>query len=600
MSIPRTPPPPRPTGGRGPSTKPKRQPKPELEPEDSRHPELGESPTILRVAATQDDRTTDQEPPASTIFDEPSKNPYLPQTNPEPLTERGPLPDTKADAEAKYTSHLDTRATVLFESPPRLPRKLESPPPKDEPISPVWPSPSWRATLLPKEPPTDEELFLIKDKMTKEWGRVWTDLQQAMGPEKAERFRTDVLETIGGANQENTIPPYQPRTFVNIGPIPPNPYARHTPAPSYRSPTPFLGPPKKPTPFPNPPPGPPPGAGGPPGGGVPRGGPPGGRPPGGGPGRPAVAGAGRRAAFRRGFWDITQGAWTASLTPGAGPNGSPKIATPEKYDGVSKGAKAEEFIAKCESYFRFKAHLFNDDADLIAWAVLLLSDRAWSWVQPILTNGNDIRAQNWAAFVYAFDLNFGEHDTEGRSKQKIHELKQTRSAADYTSEFNNLAVRIQWNDQALIDQYKRGLKTEIMKAGAIVPWPNTLPEVQERAVYMDDELFKARWLEGRAPNAPPQTRRPFATRLPANRTQTQTQATTTTNRQWQPRNKNPITDAQKKERRKKGLCLYCGKGGHFARNCPNKTNISTTQIQEESPPEDETNLDPFEEGKDEA
>ncbi|KAG9017550.1 hypothetical protein FRB90_000801, partial [Tulasnella sp. 427] len=246
--------------------------------------------------------------------------------------------------------------------------------------------------------------------------------------------------------------------------------------------------------------------------------------------RAAGTGAARRATFRRVFWDIAQGAWTYSLTPGTGPNDLPKVATPEKYDGVLKGPKAEEFIAKCETYFRFKAHNFNDNTELVAWATQFLSDRAWSWVQPILNNGNDEQAQNWAAFQQAFDLNFGEHDTEGKSEQRIHELKQTRSAADYTSKFNNLAVWIQWNDQALIDQYKRGLKTEIMKAGTIVTWPNTLQEVQERAVYMDDELFKAKQLEGRTPNAPQPQRRPFAMRVPNNPVQTQTQIAPPTNK----------------------------------------------------------------------
>ncbi|KAG9010279.1 hypothetical protein FRB90_007866, partial [Tulasnella sp. 427] len=217
----------RPAGGRTPSTAPVRQSEKtdDPEPEDSHHPELGKSPTIPPVG---------QERPTSPDFDGPPRNPYMPPTNP------GPLPDTKTDAEASYRYNPDTRATVSFESPNRLSKKLESPTPKDKPISPIWPSPPWRARSLPKEPPTDEELLAIKDKMTKEWEKEWTDIQQAMGPEKAERFRNDMLEAIGGTTRGNTIPPYQPRTFANIGYIPPNPYARHTPAPSYRSPTPFL------------------------------------------------------------------------------------------------------------------------------------------------------------------------------------------------------------------------------------------------------------------------------------------------------------------------------------------------------------------------
>ncbi|KAG9017549.1 hypothetical protein FRB90_000800 [Tulasnella sp. 427] len=161
MSVTRTPPPTQPSGGRapGPATRSNRQPQPasEPEPEDSQHPELGESPTILRVGTAQGGQLMTEETPASPDFDAPPRNPYLP---PRPPIVSGPLPNTKAEAEATYSSHPGERATVSFESPPQLPKK--------EPESASEKSSSRSQSPIPEQPPTEQELLEIKDKMHRE------------------------------------------------------------------------------------------------------------------------------------------------------------------------------------------------------------------------------------------------------------------------------------------------------------------------------------------------------------------------------------------------------------------------------------------------
>ncbi|KAG8973451.1 hypothetical protein FRB90_009925, partial [Tulasnella sp. 427] len=77
MSIPRTPPTTRPSGGRapGPATRSNRQPPPviEPEPEDSQHPELGESPTPIRVTTAEE--LLSEEPPVGPDSVETPNNP---------------------------------------------------------------------------------------------------------------------------------------------------------------------------------------------------------------------------------------------------------------------------------------------------------------------------------------------------------------------------------------------------------------------------------------------------------------------------------------------------------------------------------------------
>jgi len=44
------------------------------------------------------------------------------------------------------------------------------------------------------------------------------------------------------------------------------------------------------------------------------------------------------------------------------------------------------------------------------------------------------------------------------AEQKIQQLRQTQSAADYTTLFQQYQVVIDWDDNALMRMYKQGLK----------------------------------------------------------------------------------------------------------------------------------------------
>ena len=73
----------------------------------------------------------------------------------------------------------------------------------------------------------------------------------------------------------------------------------------------------------------------------------------------------------------------------------------------------------------------------------------------------------------------------------IQHIKQQRSAAEYTTQFKQYSVLTDWDDNALIVMYRRGLK-ENMKDEITFNRQavDTLDKLITQAINIDDKLFK--------------------------------------------------------------------------------------------------------------
>ena len=73
----------------------------------------------------------------------------------------------------------------------------------------------------------------------------------------------------------------------------------------------------------------------------------------------------------------------------------------------------------------------------------------------------------------------------------IQHIKQRHSAAEYTTQFKQYSVLTDWDDNALMVTYRRGLKEnmkdEITFDGRAV---DTLDELIAQAINIDDKLFE--------------------------------------------------------------------------------------------------------------
>lgn len=294
--------------------------------------------------------------------------------------------------------------------------------------------------------------------------------------------------------------------------------------------------------------------------------------------------------------DIAMDTPTDSQTGGTTVRGN----KPDLYHG--ERSKLETWLLQVDRYFHLQGDKIEDNDKVVLASTYFRGD-AEKWANPILrrymddsitdTENVDL-VENWDAFKTKMREIFSPFKESVIAEQKIQILKQTQSAADYTTKFQQYQTVINWDDTALMRMYKQGLKPavrmELMRSGSSV---NTLEELMAEAIRLDNELYELK-LEERLyqqgtrdhgnTNARPKgqqsrrsypnqgRQRSYTPRLPGVYT-----------RGYEPmhldilnKGNGPSKEYKKKphDRNKKITCYGCGKEGHMARDCRNKNKVT--------------------------
>ena len=257
----------------------------------------------------------------------------------------------------------------------------------------------------------------------------------------------------------------------------------------------------------------------------------------------------------------------------------PKIALPEKFDGSR--SKFRGFLNQIRLIIQLHPHRYPDDSTQVGLIGSLLIGTALAWLAPLIES-NDAILRNFPVFVHEFEATFGEADKAQVAANKIRLLVQgNRAASTYASEFRQLSCDLAWNDEALISQFRTGLRSDVKDLLLTLPDPDTLTEAIAQAVRCDNRLFERR-SEGRIQrnnqvahypyNGSAQPRTPAPIPLGPMPMEVDTLSTN------QPRA--PLTEAEKHRRRSNHLCLYCGQPGHIARTCPAKVTPARANVRQ--------------------
>ena len=88
---------------------------------------------------------------------------------------------------------------------------------------------------------------------------------------------------------------------------------------------------------------------------------------------------------------------------------------------------------------------------------------------------------------------FGETDKVRTSTTKLRSLRQAAHAASiYAADFRQLACDVNWDDNALIDAFRWGLRDDVKDLLLNLPNPVSLSEAVMQAVRCDNRLFEHR------------------------------------------------------------------------------------------------------------
>jgi 5-methylcytosine-specific restriction endonuclease McrA len=249
---------------------------------------------------------------------------------------------------------------------------------------------------------------------------------------------------------------------------------------------------------------------------------------------------------------------------------SKTLQRPPEFDGKDRRA-CETFLSHIKLYLGSNAVLYPTDRDKVMFASSYLRDAAFKWFEPLLKSDDTTILDNFQNFQDELIRNLGDPDRLRSLTRELQTLKQTGSAAAYSSRFCQVSAYLNWNDDALRDQFYSGLKSEVKDALAYsnVDW-TSFKELSHLAIRLDNRLFerKSDRFTGTkpAPNYTPRVPAPsFRASDPG-----AMDIDATKSRKFQ-----PLTDAERKRRRDNKLCMYCGDPGHFAGQCPKKHSSSS-------------------------
>lgn len=171
---------------------------------------------------------------------------------------------------------------------------------------------------------------------------------------------------------------------------------------------------------------------------------------------------------------------------------------------------------------------------------------------------------------------FGEADTREAARRRIKAMTQTGTVSEYWTKFQSDMNALKWDNQALYDEFYDGLSPEIRKGlASILDKPTDIREFAQLCVRLDNEMradqsrntkFSKRSTEK---SQVTQAWEPRTTwRAPITTTQELPPPDPMDLDAGQRRRYGPLSEAEKARRRRQNLCLYCGKPGHVAMNCP--------------------------------
>jgi len=245
----------------------------------------------------------------------------------------------------------------------------------------------------------------------------------------------------------------------------------------------------------------------------------------------------------------------------------PKISLSEKFGGKKEHLRG--FRNQVELYFRLQEGRFSSDTLKIAFVGTLLTGQALAWYSPFIEQPEKYRetVNSFEKFRQELEDAFGNPDRAFVAASQLERLKQkNNSVAKYTSEFRQLMTDLEWDESALIYQYRKGLNDDVKDALVHHPMPSTFVQMTQLAIRCDNRLYERR-LERSAEHSHPYTGRLFLehriNNKPYQHDPMEVMASSISNRQ-----RGPLSEQEKRRRRQLGLCLYCGSNEHLRVDCP--------------------------------
>jgi hypothetical protein len=219
-----------------------------------------------------------------------------------------------------------------------------------------------------------------------------------------------------------------------------------------------------------------------------------------------------------------------------------KIRPPTVFTGDR--TKTEQFIHETSLFLRLNSAIYDTDEKKIVFALSFLSDgTASAWAQAWAKKEE---LGDWAGFLAAFRDSFAPIDDAGAARTEMKALRHGKDLGKYIAEFIMLKNRAGISDATvLIDYFISGLNPKLVdKIYSMTIVPETLDGVIKAATTFEGNWKRGRALIGKTIDSHEKKttvkKEPPSTSLDINR----------------------LSQSERTEHMKKGLCFLCHKPGH--------------------------------------
>ena len=195
------------------------------------------------------------------------------------------------------------------------------------------------------------------------------------------------------------------------------------------------------------------------------------------------------------------------------------------------------------------------DEQFIPFVASFLTDHAVTWWRHIYMEQERLNPSalwRWNDFNTRIREQFRPITSEQAGRDRLHNLRQTTSAANYINAFQTTVINIPTMSEAdRLDKFLRGLKSDIHERVAIQQ-PETLAEACHMANTIDTIRYYTRSQPNQfLPSSVPRNSGTIPMEVDAIRRTT-------------------LSPQDRERLRKTGGCFFCREVGHMARDCPRK------------------------------
>jgi hypothetical protein len=271
---------------------------------------------------------------------------------------------------------------------------------------------------------------------------------------------------------------------------------------------------------------------------------------------------------------------TQQHAPGGGVVREPRVNEPAEFGG--KASEYRTFMSQCLLTFTLCPITYNKDKKKVLFVISYLVGTARDWACEILENEKHPYYKNFPAFKQALDTLYLDRNLKHQARDKLSRLKQTKSAAAYSVEFQETIAPLKLNDDAKCLLFYMGLKDTVKDALATIGEEETFQPLVDQVIAIDQRQHQRRMEEKKSSTRSYESTRSHEStgshestrsREPSPRPQFNPNGKRPAPHEppskprphSQPRG--PISEDEKNRRRDENLCFRCASPDHKANDC---------------------------------